>query len=440
MARKTRSAAALQHEAIGQAARTRPFRRTEHPDAQWFGGAGLGLFVHWGISTVDRGIDLSWGMMADKPWGGGTITPERYFGLAERFNPGRYDPDRWLAAARAAGFAYAVLTARHHDGFALWPSAHGLFGVRQHLKGRDLVRPFIEACRRQGLKVGLYYSPPDWYWHRHHMSFRYGSTGETGCEHYGLRHEPMAAVLPAPPGLDQEYRAYLRGQTLELLTGYGRIDVLFFDGGPAVLSVEEIRRLQPGIVINPRAHGQGDYATPECELPRERPAGWWELCEIWAPSCGWGYSDRYSGSSHREYRTVGWFLSRLARVRAWGGNYLINCGPLASGEMPPTYYRRMRELSTWMRHSGEAVFGTRGGPYPEQCTVPTTVREDTWYLHVLPNEEGPIRIRGVTAPPRAVSLLRTGEPVRFSLRRGTLTLEPTIYVWTGLDDVFVVRW
>ncbi|MFA6109864.1 MAG: alpha-L-fucosidase, partial [Candidatus Latescibacterota bacterium] len=146
--RKTRSAAVLQHEAIGQAGKTRPFRRTEHPDAQWFDGAGLGLFVHWGISTVDRGIDLSWGMMADKPWGGGTITPERYFDLADRFSPDRYDPDRWLAAARAAGFAYAVLTARHHDGFALLPSAYGRFGVRQHLDGLDLVRPFVEACRR----------------------------------------------------------------------------------------------------------------------------------------------------------------------------------------------------------------------------------------------------------------------------------------------------
>lgn len=440
MGKRSKSAAVLQHEAIGQAGKTRPFRRTEHPDAQWFDGAGLGLFVHWGISTVDRGIDLSWGMMADKPWGGGTITPERYFGLAERFDPGRYDPDRWLAAAKAAGFAYAVLTARHHDGFALWPSAHGRFGVRQYLKGRDLVGPFVEACRRHGLKIGLYYSPPDWYWHRHHMSFRYGSTGEEGREHYGLRHEPMTTVPPEPASLDQEYRAYLRGQTLELLTGYGQLDVLFFDGGPAVLSVEEIRRLQPGIVLNPRAHGVGDYQTPECELPRERPSGWWELCEIWAPSCGWGYSDRHPGSSHKEYRTVGWLLSRLARVRAWGGNYLINCGPMANGEMPVTYYRRMRELSAWMRHSGESVLGTGAGPYPERCTVPTTVRGDTWYLHVLPNEEGLIRIRGVIAPPRAVSLLRTGEPVRFSLRRGTLTLEPTIYVWTGLDDVFAVRW
>ena len=190
----------------GREAAGKSFRRTDHPDAQWFGNAGLGLFVHWGISTVDRGIDLSWGMMADKPWGGGTITPERYFALAERFAPARYDPERWLAAARAAGFAYAVMTARHHDGFALWPSEHGQFGVRRSLRGRDLVRPFADACRRQGLKVGLYYSPPDWYWHRHHMSFRYGSTGQPGREHFGLRHEPIGQIPPEPPGFDQEYR------------------------------------------------------------------------------------------------------------------------------------------------------------------------------------------------------------------------------------------
>lgn len=417
-----------------------PFRRTDHPDAQWFAQAGLGLFVHWGISTVDGSIDLSWGMMADKPWGGGTITPERYFALAGRFDPRRYDPERWLAAARAAGFRYAVLTARHHDGFALWPSEHGDFGVRHHLRGRDLVRPFVEACRRAGLKVGLYYSPPDWHWHRHHMSFRYGSTGEAGREHYGLRHEPVAVLPPEPAGFDAQYRAYVLGQALELLTGFGRIDVLFFDGGPAVLSIDEIRRLQPGIVINPRAHGVGDYATPECEMPAQRPSGWWELCEIWAPSCGWGYSSRHAGSSHREYRTLGWLLSRLARVRSWGGNYLINCGPMASGQMPPTYYRRMRELAAWMKHSAESVLDAGAGPYPEECSVPATVQGDTWYLHALPNLESPLRIRGVSRPPRSVTLLRTGEPVRHAVRRGVLTLEPTIYVWTGLDDVFVVEW
>jgi alpha-L-fucosidase len=193
-------------------------------------------------------------------------------------------------------------------------------------------------------------------------------------------------------------------------------------------------------VINPRAHGQGDYLTPECEMPAAPPRGWWELCEIWAPSCGWGYSDRHPGSSHRAYLTVGWLLSRLARVRSWGGNYLIDCGPMADGRMPATYYRRMTELAAWMRHSGEAMLGTQAGPYPEAGTVPITVRGDAWYLHVLPGHDRPIRVRGVERPPHSVRLLRTGEPVRWRLRRGVLTLEPTIYVWTGLDDVFVVRW
>jgi alpha-L-fucosidase len=133
-------------------------------------------------------------------------------------------------------------------------------------------------------------------------------------------------------------------------------------------------------------------------------------------------------------------LSRLARVRSWGGNYLINCGPMADGRMPGTYYQRLRELGAWMCHSGESLLGTQAGPYPEVGTVPITVHGTTWYLHVGLGHQGPIRVRGAAQPPRAVRLQRTGEPVRWRFQRGVLTVEPSIYVWTGLDDVLAIEW
>ena len=282
-------------------------RRTQHPDAQWFGNAGLGLFLHWGISSVHGGIDLSWGMMADTPWDAALrnrnkVTPREYFALADRF-----DPTLLRSTQVARGRAACRLQVRRDDGEAprrlrMWPSAAGDFGVRTHLGGRDLVTPFVQACRRVGLKVGLYYSPPDWHFNRSVMSFHYGSGDPArfpGRPHFGLDHEAVAA-LPSPSAEHaRAYHAYVRAQVEELLTRFGHIDILWFDGPPAVIGIDEIRELQPGIVVNPRMHGAGDYLTPECEMPAERPSGWWELCEILPDGSGWGYQ---RGAPYRSSR------------------------------------------------------------------------------------------------------------------------------------------
>ncbi len=143
--------------------------------------------------------------------------------------------------------------------------------------GRDLVAPFVEACRAHGLKVGLYYSSPHWRHNRHRMSFRYGGKQRfPDLPDLGSRHEPI--ILPdrgadEQAQRDADYHAFLKDQVEELLTRYGRIDVLWFDGGPVAVTVERIRELRPGIVMNPRAHGCGDYLTPEGVFPNERPQG-----------------------------------------------------------------------------------------------------------------------------------------------------------------------
>ena len=346
MSNKDKDAAAAQHQLLGIEQETEPFVRTAHPDAQWFGSAGLGLFIHWGISSVHGGIDISWGMMANTPWDAhlanrNKITPEEYFGLADRFAPEQYDPDRWLAPAAKAGFTYAVMTTRHHDGYAMWPSEHGSFGTKTHLGGRDLVQPYVEACRRNGLKVGLYYSPPDWYWNRQYMTFNYKSRKKAHSPdqpEFGLRHEVV--TIPAKPaGWDARYQAYVRAQVIELLTRY-QPDLLWFDGGPNVISIEEIREYNPGIVVNPRMHGYGDFKTPECRMPEAPIDGWWELCEIW-PACGWGYEIE----DGEKYKSLEWFLGRLRQVRKWNGNYLINVAPRPDGSLPDAYYARIAELT-----------------------------------------------------------------------------------------------
>lgn len=355
---KNLDAARLQHEKIGVHRGTQTgFLRNAHPDAQWFPSAGLGLFVHFGISAVHAGVDLSWGMIAQKPWelsmgADYAIFPAEYFALAKKFQPARYEPQSWLQAAADAGFQYAVLTTRHHDGFALWPSRFGSFHTGIYSGGVDLVQPFVAACRRCGLKVGLYYSPPDWYYNREYMSFHYdtlrmdGDYTQVSGVVYGVDHTPIT-LRPKPSGWDAAYKQYVRGQIQELLTQYGKIDLLWFDGGSDVwdaISVEEIRALQPGIVVNTRMHGQGDFETYECRMPEQKPDGWWEHEDIWADGPWWGYM--YQAA---DYKTAAWFVDRYRQVKAWGGNFLINVAPKADGSMPDIVYQRLDEAKALLR-------------------------------------------------------------------------------------------
>lgn len=437
-----RAAAAQDAAAINKelSERKPQLKHTTHPGAQWFPEAGLGLFIHWGLASVHGNIDLSWGMMHGMG-GGQKITPEEYFAMAERFRPERWDPDRMLEAARRAGFRYAVLTAKHHEGFALWPSAHGEFNTRTHGGGRDLVRAFVEGCRKHGLKAGLYYSPGDWYYSRRHMSFNYRSAHcwqNTGlaCRpevpDYDTRFQPVA--LPERTAeWDRAYREYQRGQIKELLTRYGKLDVLWFDmAGPGIITPEEIRALQPGIVINNRmGGGTGDFLTPEGSFPKERPAGWWELCTIWN-SPYWGYVTR----NEERYAPLATVLTTLAKARAWDGNVLFNVGPRPDGAMPKPYYDGMAELAEWMKHSGGSLFGTRAGEWPEGSDVPVTVKGRTYYVHLAPGvKAAQVKLEG---RPVSAVLLRTKERVPFGVGGGVVRVEPREEQRTGLVDVVAV--
>lgn len=441
-------AAAAQHELIGasEGSISPNFERTKHSDAQWFGNAGLGLFIHWGISGVHGGIDLSWGMMANTTWDEAAknrnkITPLEYFKLADHFKAENYDPDKWLEAATEAGFKYAVLTTKHHDGYALWPSKYSEFSTATHLGGRDLVRPYVDACRKHGLKVGLYYSPPDWYYNRHYMSFNFGSDEYYKREnpklfkdrkHFGMDHKP--AVKPEKPeNWDNEFKAYIKNQVEELLTRYDKIDIIWFDGGPEAISIEKIRELQPGIIINPRMHGYGDFKTPEVGFPRERPSGWWELCHMWNMG-GWGYT------KPERYMPTSWVLTMLAKARAWGGNLLINCAPKPNGEMPELYYERMAELASWMEVNGEAFENVQGGPYPESCNMPVTVSQGKWYIHLTDPDQDEVIITE-TKKPLNVTQLSIGEELFYHFEDCILTIGiPTRKNNNELHEVVCVKW
>ncbi|MBS3735221.1 MAG: alpha-L-fucosidase [Phycisphaerae bacterium] len=312
---------------------------TDHPEARWFPEAKLGLFSHWGIHSV-AGIQPSWAMIRDYPYADTDAYPrERYYALACQFAPNRYEPERWLAAAKEAGFTYAVLTTKHHDGYSLWPSEHAKLGVHTHLGGRDLVEPFVQACRNCGLKVGLYFSFGDWAWPGFPMN---------DCDFDHERRDQHPAMSPDEDQQQfDDFYAFAIAQVEELLTGYGRIDLLWFDGVHwrsrnaeqmrSLETIEKVRSLQPHIVVNNRWGRVGDYVTPECKLPEGPPKQWWETCMV--SNGHWGYNP---GNPLPE---VDWWVEHRDRCNAWGGNFLPNVGPAPDGTMPDDFYERCKQLA-----------------------------------------------------------------------------------------------
>lgn len=314
-------------------------RTNDRPGAQWFPKAGLGLFIHWGISSVDGYLDLSWGMMKDFIYSPRVCPPEEYFALAKKFIPGRFNAEKLIGAAKAAGCRYCVFTTRHHDSFAMWPSRYGDFNTRVYMDGRDLVGEYVAACRKYGMKVGLYFSPPDFRTCGEYLP--YGGWQED-------RREEIPKVLK-----DYEY-AVVRGQVHELLTRYGKIDLLWFDGKwQHILREEEIRALQPDIVI-----GRGEdtnFASTECHIPTEEEykenftGCWWEYCGEMTNCWGYVKRDEYRLKSVEELAE--WFTS----VRIHGGNFLINIGPDAEGDFTELEYKRLSEFGAFVKAHPELM-------------------------------------------------------------------------------------
>lgn len=390
------SAVADQHAIIGipPASPEIPagFISNPHPEAAWFQERNFGAFIHWGISSVRAEVDLSWGMIAGTAYDLGTkVTPREYFAQAEAFRPAEYNPKAWLQAAADAGINHAVLTTKHHDGFALWPSAFGDYSTKNFFGGRDLVREFVEACAETGIRPGFYYSPPDWYYNRNRMSFRRASDGSGNNPHLGLDHEVVS--LPEFDSVwESEFHAYLKGQIEELLTNYGKIDLLFFDGRPEVISMDRIRELQPSILVNERMHGYGDFATPECQIPAEAPTGPWEVVDTWDIAGRWGYARPFAN------RPANWVAERLCEVSAMGGNYMINLAPLADGTLPNGILSAFEWLAQWRGSANQALSQSIPLPGSIRCNVPATMLGDEIFLFVPNPLYHLLNLTGVPAP------------------------------------------
>jgi len=422
------------------------FEPNPHPDAQWIREGAFGLFLCLGI--VSGSPDgQAWDMRVysdadDHGWRpSGQISPEKMFERAHIFNPGNYQPDRWLEAASAAGFRYAVFTARHHAAYYLGDSDFGDWHAGNYI-GRDLIAPYAEACRNNDIKVGFYWSGPDWYHGREYQSYNYPPTDEPPF--YNWKHEKVDFIPPMPDSVKEDVLRIANGQINELLTKYGKVDLFWTDGIPEGFSLEDLRRLQPGAVWG----RGGEYATPEtwADMKMEwikeanRRGYAWEVCDIINQGT-WHWSEEAELGGMSAAR----ILTNLAKVRARGGNYLANIPPSPEGEMPIWFYPLCDTLAGWMETGEEAIYdiSTSGPfPYPDQCDRPVTVTSNAWY--VFPDTDPatfnqPIVLRDV-GKPASVSLLRNGEKVLHEFEKGILSLSIPPGQRTDLPDVVKIRW
>jgi alpha-L-fucosidase len=473
---KQDSIAKSEHDMIG-AGKEDASTHTMNPDAQWYPDAGLGLFIHWGLSSV-KSMNISWPMIPGRALAAKTIddpaereriiragdwnlngkpneiTPNQYWEMAKDFNPQNYDPDKWMKAAHDAGFTYAVMTTRHHEGFALWPSKYGNFNTTNYAGGRDLVKEYVEACRKNGLKVGLYYSPPDWHFDRDYMTFLY---------HGAYNRNPWLPQLDAdlkvrttthtPEEIEKHQKEFadeVNGQIEELLTRYGKIDLIWFDGKPPVgkneiFSQERIRELQPGIIINPRLHGHGDFVTYERRLTPTKPiTGWAEFCDPWTGI--WSHSNN-------PFRAPGFVLGELARSRAVGVNFLLGVGPMSNGEFCDGIYTNMAIVADWMKANGESIRGTKPLVASESSDVPAVASASARYLfalpvfkgngtqesELLPPEETTLSIKGIATKPASVKLLADGSNLVFDYSDGAVSVKLPAAKRTKLVDVVKIE-
>ncbi len=357
----------------------------------------FGMFIHWGPVSL-KGTEIGWSRGAEVPIA-------EYDSLYRGFNPSDFDADEWVKIAKDAGMTYVVLTTKHHDGFCLWDTKQTTYSIMHSPFARDIVKELSEACRRQGIRFGAYYSICDW----HHPDFPLGSPG-------GLTKKP-------DPDLDA-YTEYLKKQVTELLTNYGPLHTVWFDvpqefdttRGRRV--IEMVRSLQPDILMNDRCPGGGDYHTREQNVGAFDMRHPWETCMTICTQWAWKPDD--------EMKTLTQCLQTLIRTAGGDGNLLFNVGPMPDGRIEGRQVGRLKEMGTWLARYGASIYGTRGGPFKPATYGVSTRRDSAIYIHLLDWTGGTLDLPAIPATIVRTSTLtggtvtakQTGSGIRISLPAG----------------------
>lgn len=351
----------------------------------WWREARFGLFIHWGLYAVPAG---TWNGKTDYgEWirFSAQIPLRTYDGFVKQFNPTKFDPASWVRMAKAAGMKYIVITSKHHDGFALFDAPGTDFDVMSTPFKRDIMKELADECRKQDMRICWYYSIMDW----HHPDYLPRRTWETDRDTTGASFD--------------RYVAYMKEHLRTLVTRYGDIGILWFDGEwESTWNMQRgadlaafVRSLAPHIIINNRVDGgragmqgfsqggvsAGDYGTPEQEIPATGlPGVDWETCMTMNDH--WGYNDH-----DKAWKSSRDLLHMLADIASKGGNYLLNIGPRADGTFPPESIERLNVIGAWMKVNGDAIHGTTASPFATlpfgRCTQRPIDGGTRLYVHVF---------------------------------------------------------
>jgi alpha-L-fucosidase len=373
----------------------------------------FGMFIHWGLYALPARHE--WVKNRER------ITDEEYQKYFDHFDPDLYDPRAWARAAKDAGMKYFVVTSKHHEGFCLWDSKHTDYKVTNTPYGKDLLRPMVEAFRAEGLRAGFYYSLIDW----HHPEFPVDRV-HSMRDNQEFRQKTKDRDI-------RKYAEYLHAQVRELLTEFGRIDVLFADFSypgedgkgredwQSDKLIRMIRELQPHIMVDDRLDlldvpGGWDYRTPEQVAVREwvKVGGQrvlWETCQTFSGS--WGY--------HRDeatWKSVEQLVQMLIDTVSKGGNLLLNVGPTARGEFDERAMDRLSGIGEWMRRHGRSIYGCTQAPeefqVPQDCRLtynPETLR---LYVHLFAWPVQALHLDGFAGKVEYAQLLNDASEIRFT--------------------------
>ncbi len=392
----------------------------------WFTDAKLGIFIHWGIySKGDAGE--SW------PFFNGEISHAEYMAQAAVFTASHYDPAAWADLFQRAGARYAVLTTKHHDGFALWDTRLNRLNAKEGSPaGRDLIGPFCQALREKQLKVGLYFSHLDW----SHPDYASILPTKPREDYATKRHNALSFPQgPENPAAWERFLAFHRGQLEEICSRYDP-DLLWFDGDwdrdPEQWRFNELHRQlhtwRPGVVLNSRMGDRGDFQTPEQSIPITRPDGPWEYCVTLNDS--WGYQRK-----DRNFKTVRQCVRMLAECAGLGGNLLLGIGPMNDGTIPLEQATILEGLGRWAQKHAEAIYGSRAGLPPGHFYGASTINKasDTLYLFYFDRPLDALPVKGLLNRIKRASVVGGGE-IKHRVIGGAPWVNLPGTVWLDLPD------
>jgi len=393
---------------------------------KWFQEAKFGLFIHWGVYSV----------LGDGEWvmNNQNIAIDEYEKLPTFFNPIDYEPEEWVQMAKEAGMKYITITSRHHDGFSMFDSkATDYTIVNKTPYQKDILNPLAEACKKEGIKLFFYYSLLDWH------DDNYFPRGRTGKDIPGR----------SDTGDWDMYIAFMKAQLTELLTNYGEIGGIWFDGHWdqkawdgnrfGALKVDWhydelytlIHKLQPQCLIGNNHHispikGE-DFQMFEKDLPGQNTTGWGtdasdvgqlpkEVCETINGSWGFNLKDR-------KHKTDKELIQYLVNAAGYGSNLLLNVGPMPNGKIQPKHVESLKSIGKWLKTNGETIYGTSQGPISPTKEMVSTRKGKIVYLHVLDENEELLFIKGFKGAVKTMKFYKNKEKVSYKINNYGIFIE-----------------